>query len=493
MSGEPWLHESAEWTGHWWLPHDSENPHPGVLHYDPEDGLSLALIGGFEERIMRQDGPNAWAVMEGSRTWEMIFGLADNREITLLDCMPTSSKSYGMGMGPPAKQSIRAQTALVGVHLASEGEEVFTGCRVSLEGLTAWSADSVFCMKMGLKDDDKLDGRGTIEAAPVDGHSARYGTTTLRVEHHHTLPYFEHRRGNTLGRMTDSAVLYVEPDEPTSLDHLRKTAHALQDLISLATHRAAAVLWLTLRMPPEERERPEGYPVLPREVNVYAQQRVLGDPLAKAPDRGVLFTASDLPFESVVPRWLEIRDRFAATVNLLLGLRYVPGGYLETQLSQSVTAAEAMHRALQPDPPIPPEEFKTLKKSVLDAVPKERREWAGGLLARNEPSLKKRLLDLASRPDDEAMRTLLPDPDSWARMTTRARNELFHTGQSGKHDLDDLHAVARVTTAVVLLNLLQEVGLSGDQQRTILQDNNDLRLACRLAREHCSHQPAESD
>lgn len=487
MTGPPWLSEAAEWVGHWWLPDDLENPQPGVLRYEPVGGLSLALIGGFEDRILRRVGPGAWDEMEESRSWEVILGIAENKEVTLLDCLPTKSKSYGLDLRGPAKQTIHVQTALVGVHLPSKDDRVFTACRASVEGLTAWSADSVLCMTMGLRD-DQLDGRGTIEATPVEGHSARHCTTTLRLEHHHTMPHFERRRGSTLGRMTDSAILYVEPDEPNSLADLRRTTHAMQDLLSLATHRAAGVLWLTLGLPPEEHEE---CPSLPRDVSVYAEQRVAGDPLAKAPDHGVLFTANDLPFETVVPRWLEIRDRFAATVNLLLGLRYVPGGYLETQVSQAVTAAEAMHRALKVKAPIPEEEFKTLKDAVLSAVPDERKEWARNLLLRNEPSLKTRLLELASRPDDEAMTTLLPDAGRWVQMTVKARNDLTHSGQSSAHDLRDLHAISSVTTAVVLLNLLNEVGLSGEQQRTILSNNSELSTACRLSREYCSDQPVE--
>lgn len=486
MTGEPWLHEAREWSGHWWLPEAPETTVPGVLRYEPDTGPRLSLIGGFASRIMREIAPGVSVDQGENRTWDVIHGVADNKEVTLLNCLPLSSTSYGMGVGPTAKQSIHAQTALVGVHLTAEDDRVFTGCRVSLEGLTDWSADSVFSMTMGLKDDDKLDGRGTIEATPVDGRSTRYLTTTIRLERHQTLPYFEHRRGSTLGRMTDAAALYVEPDEPASLAELRQTAHAMQDLLSLATHRVSAVLWLTLRMPPEDRERPEGYPVIPRDVSLYAEQRVLGDPLAKALDRGVLFTASDLPFEQVVPRWLGIRGRFAATVNLILGLRYVPGGYLETQLSQAATAAEAMHRALDLDPPIPTEEFKALRKAVLEAVPKERHRWASGLLARNEPSLRTRLLDLAGRPDHEAMEALLPDRARWAKMTVAARNNLAHTGRSTAHDLHELYAVSRVTTAVVLLNLLLEVGLSGERQRAILTGNSELSTACRLSREHCT-------
>ena len=484
MSKEPWLHEPHEWSGHWWLPEAPDEICAGVLRYAADGGLTLSLVNGFEDQVLRQDGPGTWAVVEGTRRWNVMHGVAENKQITLLDCLPVSSASYG-GWGGPAKQDIHATTGLVGTHLSSKDDSVFTWCDVSIEGLTDWSGESVFSGSVGVEDDE-LDGRGTIEARSVDGLTATYEGSTLRLKHHHTLPHFEHRLGSTLARMTDTVVLRVEPDKPAPLSDLQRTLRAIQDLVSLATHRAAGMLWVTLGMPPEERERPKGYPVLPRVVAWYQSQTVLGDPDAKAPTRGPLFTLRDLPFEIVVPRWLEMRNRFSATCSLLLGLRYVPGGYLETQLSQAVIAAEAMHRALDLESPIPPAEFKNLKDRLREAVPPERLDWLNTRLLHNDPSLRERLLDLAARPDADAMALLLPDPHRWARMTTKARNNLAHTGSAGAQDVDALYAVSRVTTSVVLLNLLHEVGLSGERQRSILTEMSDLSTAVRLSREHCS-------
>ena len=69
---EPWLDERRTWTGHWWLPGTPDESNAGFLTYDPESGLELTLVGGFEDRIIRQDGPSAFAVLEGSRTWEVL-------------------------------------------------------------------------------------------------------------------------------------------------------------------------------------------------------------------------------------------------------------------------------------------------------------------------------------------------------------------------------------------------------------------------------------
>jgi hypothetical protein len=68
---------------------------------------------------------------------------------------------------------------------------------------------------------------------------------------------------------------------------------------------------------------------------------------------------------------------------MILSLIYVPGGYLQTQLITAVAAAEAMHEPLKLDPPIPDDEFKALKKALLEIVPANRRQWLREKLGRN--------------------------------------------------------------------------------------------------------------
>jgi len=199
----------------------------------------------------------------------------------------------------------------------------------------------------------------------------------------------------------------------------------------------------------------------------------------------MLFTLADVQFENVMPRWFEVRDRFRPAINLLLGLRYIPGGYLETQLLTVVGAAEAFHLALELDPPIPEEEFKELKSVLLKAVPVERKQWLSGLLARNDPSLKNRLLDLANRPGAQTMKNLVPDPEKWAKVTRDARNNLTHTGNTTKHSLEVLFAAMTTTAAVVTVNLLHALGFSEAELELVMEKNADqLQLAAQYSNEY---------
>lgn len=483
MPDKPRLDKSAEWTGHWWLPDAAESTVPGVLRYDPVDGLRLDLIGGFEDRVLRQVRPGV-LVDQGTKTWPVILGLADNKEVTLIDCWPSHSKSYGVGFTGPHKQTIGAMTGLIGVHLSEIEHAAFTELRVSVENLGHWSSSSAFAGAIGIEN-DKMDGTGHISVSPVEEPCVTVDGTKLTLAHEHTLPHFDRRRGETIGRMRDTVFVRLEPESPYTLASAREDARVIQDLLSLATHRPSALLWMQLRLQDGSDETPHGHQQPPHDVEVYTDSTVQGDAEAQAVGpRDVLFTCEEVPFADIVTRWWQTRRAFHAATNMVLGLRYAPARYLEGNLLTAVGAAEVMHRAFGMEKVrIPEEQFQALRDTVLSCTPDEHKSWIKGSI-RNDVTLRERLRDLAARPGSEAMTRLVPDVEEWAKVSTQARNDLAHTGITARHSMDELVAAVRVTTAVVIMNLLQELGISESSQFEIVRNNPELRRTSELAAEH---------
>ena len=117
MSNDPLnLNEAAEWQGLWWLPDAPDEQVPGILRYDGEGHLVLSLIGAFEERIFLPRAPGVIDVLEGIRTWDVIHGVAQQREITLLGCIPTGSRrNWGARVESPDMQIVCATTAIIDI------------------------------------------------------------------------------------------------------------------------------------------------------------------------------------------------------------------------------------------------------------------------------------------------------------------------------------------------------------------------------------------
>jgi len=493
MSRDPLnLRDEGEWAGEWWLPDEPEHRVPGTLRYTAEDGLKLILIGAFEDRIMSTLAGGGVAIDQGSRSWDAIWGVAEHKEITLVGCVPTgSTRTFGARVHSPDKQTVVATSALIGTHVGSENAAVFSRCEVSVEDLGQWAASSVLEGTLGVRE-GRPDGSGTITVTPVDEPFVEVGGAEFMLAHRHTLPYFDQRRGATVGRVCDTAFVRIKPREPCSLRDAMGFTQLIQDLISLAVHRAAGAIWLRLRLHSPDSATAGGRPVEGRDVDVIYQPAQVGDHDGKAvePHR-VFFTCEDIPFEEIIPRWSQVHERLQAASNIILGLRYAPAQYIENNLLSAVGAAEVLHRGLQIDvPPIPAQEFIAIRQAILGQVPAEHQERIKSAL-RNDPTLRDRLYALAARPDAEAITRLVPDVDKWARVTTRARNDLAHQGRTPQ-SVDELIAVVNVTTAVVILNLLNELGLPAERQRAIVQNDPQLRRTSDHAREWLSAPAADS-
>lgn len=493
MANDPLnLDKTGEWSGLWWLPEIPDEKVPGILRYDAEGGLLLSLIGAFEDRVTSNPSPGVTVYHEGTRTWEVIHGVAEQREITLLGCIPNSSKrTIGARVKSPAKQTVTSKVAIIGAHVRSEDDPQFAGVEVSVEDLGLWAASSVFERSFGTSQ-GKIDGTGSISVKPVETQSVLVNGTEYRLVHTHTLPYFDQRKGETVGRMRDTISIRIVPAEPFSLSAALNEASLVQDLISLATHRAAGVIWLQLEVAGSESQLPDGQTLPRRRADVLYSPVALGKHDTMSVDHHrMFFTCDSFPFEEVLPRWCEAHGRLQAATNMILGLRYAPASFVENNLFTAVGAAEVLHRNLRIDEkPFSQAEFTEMRDAMLVQVPEEHRDRFKAAI-RNDPTLRDRLRALAARPDQEAINQLVPDVDYWAKTTTRARNDLAHEGRTLNHSIDELVAIVEVTTAVVILNILQELGLSAERQQEIVLTHPNLRHTARLSREWLV--PSKSD
>ena len=135
MTNDPLnLDEAVEWAGLWWLPDDPDKQVPGILRYDGEGSLSLSLIGAFEDRIISNPAPGVTVYHEGTRTWDVIHGVAEQCEVTLLGCVPTRGKRTMFArVKSPETQTVTATIAIIGAHVSGEEDAAFAAAEISVE------------------------------------------------------------------------------------------------------------------------------------------------------------------------------------------------------------------------------------------------------------------------------------------------------------------------------------------------------------------------
>lgn len=69
-------------------------------------------------------------------------------------------------------------------------------------------------------------------------------------------------------------------------------------------------------------------------------------------------------------------------------------------------------------------------------------------------------------------------------MAARSRDGVAHFGTVVHFRYDELHAIVKVTAAVVTMNILGKLWIFQDRMLRAPRENHNLRRTCELAREH---------
>ncbi len=395
-------------------------------------------------------------------------------------------------------QDIQPQLLLYGVSLDDPAEPCFKGLDIEIENLSRWSAYQDMTIEIEYNDrvapadqDQPASttptdyARWGVEGKPVDEHSAQIDEITVELGRSRSLPRWDEHRNRTVARIAARSVLRFSSTRSRTAEEWEEFGRLAQDLISLATFSPCAVLRETLLTDDAKRESDD---TARSAVHLYVKQLVRGAPDEPAMEPWeMLFHLSDIDFEVLLPQWSKVREMLRPTCNMVLGLKYIPEGYLETKLLTVAGAAEVMESSLASGLnrplPVPKEKFKVLRKELLFLAPEEYRDWLNKKLY-NAPSLQDKLKLLAAQLDQEVVDKLLPNVELWAKRTTLARNDLAHRGESKNVPGLEMSAIVDVTVAVIVVSLLTQLGIPTPRILQALERHPDLKWAPDLALRH---------
>jgi len=457
------------WRGHWWLPGQADNQQPGTLTVTKEGVITLEIIGGFDlrTRVPLPSGVGYTSTMEDKPVL-ILYGRSKSTDITLIGCTTTAGDEL-LG-GPRWFHKMDALRALIGVHLDNLNAPVFRKAYIRLENLFTWA------QLRGLEHSFTIEGstEPTARILNPDSVSVTVEEILIEVALRSSSFRFERRRDSASVVGDSTAVLTLTPMEPTSYQGLDDITKAMMDLLTLASGEASGVIsrTLILKSPRLVRRGPDD----PDPLHVDVEAELVGRLVHTAhPDEApqeahrFLFTCANKPFDELVSTWLPLWRKTRAVCSLLFGLKYARPTFAETRVLSAAVACEAVHRSLYDSLAMPKKEFRDLLKAVLDVVDDEKKTWVRSRF-RNEPSYKERVLDLASRPAQDAVDFIIPDRDKWAKNLRDVRDGLAHTAG---HDSAGIHKydLAEVTTYLLYLVLMNELGLPAETQLAAVQNN----------------------
>jgi hypothetical protein len=452
--------------GHWWEP-GSDESHPGVLTLNDDGGATLELIGGIDLRIIQHIAPGLSSDSGATRDTPILHGRVGAKEITLVNCIATRTT----GMGSPSSQVFVADQVLIGALVESRDEPVVRRAFVRIENLTAWGVLDGLSWTPSRSDEDEH----TAHLRRVPDQIVNVGGWTYALSVNRAgFNYATTRETATItGDMT--ARIIVTPPGPVSLNDLNATVQEMTDFLTLASGQAAGLISMTIEhavdrewRDPRKKEGPTQK--ISRSIKATGRRIYTASPTESAMRVwDFRFTAQDLPFAEVWPKWMELRRLCSSASNVYFGDYYAPPTYTELRLFSVAVTAEALHAKLfgEEGASFDDDAARIARDLIKEGLEGEVREMT---LSRIQPgaTFRERLEFLAAVPDPDAVRLVIPDVAVWARRLKEARNGVAH----GAIDrvTPEAYRLYTQTRDLVALVFLHELGFSPEVQKRAASD-----------------------
>lgn len=441
-------------TGWFYLPEDPSNRVPGVLTWQPDDGATLELIGGFSPGPeFRENAAGGWVAtaMVGEVRPGTIYGeTAAEQRISIWDAQ-RGSHTVGAG-GAIQEEFWHSSWMCFGAHINSALETSFVRASVTIDELYYLTDDGRFCAPQwttieGLEHPNEQQPDGTLltpyifpviggfraEYARADTPEASYSIATNATrpwisEATEAMPGLKldmmsshHRRGPEVRlQVTASTSVELPAGALGSATDFMERMAAIDDLVQLAAFEACGTSEITLRTGTDERVS------LLMHTGQVARPEDLHKPMS------IVFTLADLALGAYLQARRRFNDgnqaRYAWSV--VVGLCGHSSRMVEEYVSQALAAAEGFHR------------------------------WClhGGA----DVPLNARLQALHDRLAADVRGALGLDTPKWASWAVWARNHVAHGGTQAWRPLRDsvqLYAVAESVHLVTYLVALEEFGV----------------------------------
>lgn len=446
--------EPQRFTGWFYLPESPSDRTPGILTWQPDEGATLELIGGFSPGPEFRQNPSGGVVTHqviGDVRPGTIYGESvDGQQVSIWDAQ---RGKYTAGLGGDVREEFwHSSWICVGQHIANAQEPAVTSAAVAIDELYYLTDDGRFCAPQwapieGVEHPGEQQPDGTLLTpyvfsvvggyraayAQADTSDARYSIATTA-----TRPWISPateampdlklqmmtnnlRKGPAVGLQVGAHASIQLPNNASgsAADFVERIA-AIDDLVQLATFEACGIAQITLHTSNNEKAS----------LLMHTGKVARPDDIHKP--ASIVFTLADVSLQT----FLQTRQRFtdgnqaSYAWSVVVGLCGYTSRLVEEYVSQALAAAEGFHRWCLND---------------------------GGDVVLNA-----RLQGLHDRLAPDVQAALGLDTEQWASWAVWARNHVAHGGTKSWRQIRDnfqLHVVAESVHLVTYLAALQEFGV----------------------------------
>jgi hypothetical protein len=435
--------------GYFWLAGHEDDCLSGRLLFDPAGGgITLTLVGRFDH-----------AKEDGGEPTVRLMGWLGNDRVTLDRAYLSNDGFRAPGL---IESSYYANRMFVGHHL-EQAQLSFQRAMVTITDLDSWVGKSGISKRQNRVETSTgfdLTYEMRYDPLPEESHRFSRGKVTLGFA---WKPGGDPLRGISFRQWP---VVRIEYDGLQSFETIQADVSRIQSLVTLCVDAPTTTESLTVSRPDIESKMLDGsdsgHPQLVEYLALPLRHIEPGKQRLRHPFE-MLVSYDDVGGVAGIARWLDVSERFRRALDSVMSIHRAKHMFAENRFLNVTFAAEAFHRITQETAYMDEAAFDALLEGYLATTPEEHHEWLRGKIGYgNEPPLRKRLMQLATRAG-KATRPIIGDKSRWAQTLKDVRNELTHVGaESQEFDGGDLFFLTESVYAVVRVCMLLESGVPLD-------------------------------
>jgi ApeA-like protein/HEPN superfamily Apea-like protein len=437
--------DEVQHKGLWFLPEEPERLIPGTLVTNPATGALLDLNGPFRTVAYGSQ-------IDSLKTYDLVLGIVKGKEITLYNCLETSSNfSLPRSFAPEHAYtaSLSVGTVFIGSHFQNKASVQFSDFVVSYTGLSEWT------LKTGFRAVEKsqkefvitYETQPAIPIAQVDDY-----TVSIVTEASGNTPIVGRREAN----LKESLYAQFEFSASRHYEDGFKVVSLFANFLTLAIGRPIYPLKILADS---------------RSIEIFLSNKEVGGANWLFASE-MLFSLDDSEdiMSKLFKNYVEKQDQMEQIHNLYLGTLYNPRMYLSHTFLSLAQAAETYHRQIRKGGVLTKPEYKVKKTEILQSVPAEHKDWLEKKLQfGNELTLQQRMEELL-RDCSDTVQQFIGDAVEFATRVKATRNYLTHFSKKTKSvaEGDDLIYLTYKPKILIEECILRELGFNREDVNWVI-------------------------
>ena len=469
------LSEPIETKGMFWLPEQPDAKLPGTLKISKSGEITVELTGEMGHLLVT---PSSFEVSarpsleETASDPRRIMGILQRGgPVTLDRCLRRYSR-FPLP-GHMSTSTFSAELAFVGDEHGEGQDTLFSEFSFSIEGLDAWLSIS------GIEIERDTENRGFLIRAhvPDDITLTLPDDTEMKFQLGVTIPVTS--MDSTKVKVQQLVSVLITRREPQPIEYFSSLALKLCNFLTLALDQTVSVQTMTGHLDRKIREERNHRKL----VKIYGQFAPWPENTPEIHWYDALFRYPHVAnrLDEMMGKWFENYEKFESALQLYFTLRTQPSQILETKILWLCQALETFHRRSCTETEMSVEEFASLRESLMQNCPPNKRQWLSGRL-RNELSFRNRVRRLIEPVErwygNEGKR------EDFVKVVCDTRNYLTHYDKANTRNRAtgsaEMFELYEKLEALFQLHLLSLIGIDDPSIDSIIQENRRLRRRLRV-------------